>query len=193
MANASVTDAEPQAVTQLLKAWRGGDASALDRLIPIVYRELHRLARQCLRREHHARALHTSTLVHEAYLRLVGADQIDWNDRSHFFAVISQLMRQVLVDAARRRHSRKRSHIPVSLDEALAVSPGHDSGLIALDDALRELGRCSARKAQVVELRYFAGLTIQETAAAMGISTDTVKREWRTAKLWLLRELRPSE
>ena len=183
---------EPRNLTRLLLEWRSGDGSALDRLIPLVYRELHRLARQCLRRERADHTMQTSTLVHEAYLRLIDANRVPWHNRAHFFAVAAQLMRRVLVDEARKRHCKKRQGIRISLDQALDVSRDRDEELIALDRALDGLAEFAPRKSRVVELRYFGGLTIEETAAALDVSIDIVKREWRTAKLWLLRELTDS-
>ena len=182
----------PQLVTHLLLEWKSGDASALERLIPLVYRELHRLARQCLRRERADHTMQTSTLVHEAYLRLIDASKVPWHNRAHFFAVAAQLMRRVLVEEARKRHSKKRQGIRISLDQALNVSRDRDEVVIALDRALDSLAQFAPRKSRVVELRYFGGLSIEETAAALDVSIDIVKREWRTAKLWLLRALTDS-
>jgi RNA polymerase sigma-70 factor (ECF subfamily) len=181
----------PADMTQLLLEWRNGDASALDRLMPLVYDELRRLARKCLRRERPGHTMQTTTLVHEAYLRLVDANRVPWQDRAHFFAIAAQLMRRVLVDEARKRHFKKRGgeFTQISLDEAMLVSREREEELLALDEALDRLAQFAARKCRVVELRFFAGLSIEETAAALNVSTDIVKREWRTAKLWLLREL----
>lgn len=180
-----------QDVTGLLLAWRDGDESALDRLMPLVYGELRRLARQCVRREYDQAAMQTTTLVHEAYLRLVDANRVPWNDRTHFFAIAAQLMRRVLVDDARRRGFQKRGggQRRIALNEAMLVAPNRSIEVVALDQALARLEQFAPRKCRVVELRYFGGLTIQETAAALDISVDIVKREWRTAKLWLLHEL----
>lgn len=182
---------EPQDVTKLLLEWRNGDESALERLIPLVYEELRRLARRCLRHEPAGQTMQTNTLVHEAYLRLVDARRIAWHDRAHFFAVAARLMRRVLVDEARKRHFQKRGGnlTRFSLDEAMTVSASRDAELMAVDEALERLSQFSPRKCQVVELRFFSGLSIKETAAALDVSTDTVKREWRTAKLWLLHEM----
>jgi RNA polymerase sigma-70 factor (ECF subfamily) len=181
----------PEGVTQLLLEWRGGDETALERLIPLVYRELRVLARQCLRRERNGNTLQTTALVNEAYLRLVQSSRVRWNDRAHFFAVTAQLMRRVLVDEARRRLNQKRggafTRVPLDDDVATTAEPRVD--LLALDAALHRLAAFSPRKGRVVEMRYFGGLTIEETAAVLGVSTDVVKREWRTAKLWLLRTL----
>ncbi len=187
-----MTDNQPsEDVTQLLLKWRDGDASALDRLMPLVYDELRRLARQCLRRERAEHTMQTTTLVHEAYLRLIDAQRVPWHDRAHFFAIAAQLMRRVLVDEARKRHFRKRGgeFTRISLDEAMVVTRERDVELIAVDEALDRLAHFAPRKCSVVELRFFGGLSIDETAVALNISTDIVKREWRTAKLWLLQEL----
>src|SRR2546425_5523848 len=185
----------PQDVTQLFLTWREGDASALDQLMPLVYDELRRLARQCLRRERVGHTMQTTTLMHEAYLQLIEASRVPWHDRAHFFAIAAQLMRRVLVDEARKRHFQKRGGevTRLSLEESMMVSPGRDAELMALDEALDRLARFAPRKCRVVELRFFGGLSIEETAAALRISTDIVKREWRTAKLWLLHELGGAE
>jgi RNA polymerase sigma factor (TIGR02999 family) len=185
----------PEEVTQLLLDWRDGDASALEQLLPLVYDELRRLARQCLRRERAGHTMQTTTLVHEAYLRLIDARRVAWHDRAHFFAIAAQLMRRVLVDEARRRHFQKRGGklIRLSLTEAMPISPERDAELVALDEALDRLAALAPRKCRVVELRFFGGLSIEQTAAALNVSTDIVKREWRTAKLWLLHELSSAE
>ena len=178
-------------ITQLLLRWRAGDGSALELLMPLVYDELRRLARQCMRRERAGQTLQTTALVNEAYLRLVNSSRVDWHDRAHFFAIAAQLMRRVMVDQARKRHNQKRGGdvTRVALDEALVAAhqPGVD--LLALDEALDRLAQFAPRKCRVVEMRFFAGLTIDETGAVLGVSADIVKREWRTAKLWLLNEL----
>lgn len=181
----------PEGITDLLLEWRGGDESALERLMPIVYQELRRVARRCLHGERAAHTLQTTGLVNEAYLRLVRSSRVQWRDRAHFFAVAAQLMRRALVDEARRRHYQKRGgdRTRVALDEAAMILPERDVDLIALDEALRGLSEYAPRKGRVVEMRFFGGLTIEETAVVLGISTDIVKREWRTAKLWLLRAL----
>lgn len=180
----------PEDLTQLLLRWRSGDEAALDQL-PLVYGELHRLARQCLRGERAGHTLQTTALVNEAYLRLIRSSQVQWQDRAHVFAVAAQLMRRVLVDEARTRNYKKRGGemIRVSLDEAMMISSERDAELMALDEALNRLAQFAPRKCQVVELRFFGGLGIEETAAVLNISPDIVKREWRTAKLWLLNEL----
>ena len=181
----------PGDVTTLLLEWRAGDDSALNRLIPLVYRELRQIARHCLQREGAANTLQTAGLVNEAYLRLVRCSRVQWRDRAHFFAVASQLMRRALVDAARKRNFRKRGGdvTRVALDEVDVASPEPHLDLLALDDALNRLAEFAPRKARVVEMRFFGGLTTEETAEALGVSADVVKREWRTAKLWLLRSL----
>jgi RNA polymerase sigma-70 factor, ECF subfamily len=181
----------PGNVTDLLLEWRGGSESALERLIPLVYEELRRVARRCLRHERAYHTLQTTGLVNEAYLRLVRSSRVQWRDRTHFFALTAQLMRRVLVDEARRRGYQKRGGnlTRVTLDETPAVLPENPEDLIALDEALTRLADVAPRKVRVVELRFFGGLTIEETAEVLEVSTDIVKREWRTAKLWLLREL----
>jgi RNA polymerase sigma-70 factor, ECF subfamily len=185
----------PGNVTQLLLQWRSGDEAAFERLIPLVYGELRRLARQCLRREQDGCAIMTTTLVHEAYLRLLDASQVPWQDRAHFFAIAAQLMRRVLVEEARRRKYQKRGGelTRVALDEAAAVIDERAIEVLALDEALSKLERFAPRKCRVVELRFFGGLSIEETAVALEVSVDIVKREWRTAKLWLLGALTGAE
>ena len=178
-------------ITQLLLDWRRGDQSALDQLMPLVYEELRRLARQCMRGERSGHTLQTTALVNEAYLRLVNSSRVQWQDRAHFFAIASQLMRRVLVDEARKRRNLKRGgeYTRINIDEVELSSQPRDCDLLALDQALDSLTAFAPRKGKVVELRFFGGLSIEETALVLGISTDIVKREWRTAKLWLLQEL----
>jgi RNA polymerase sigma factor (TIGR02999 family) len=190
-----VNSGTPEDLTQLLLKWRNGDETALDQLMPLVYGELHRMARQCLRGERAGQMLQTTALVNEAYLRLIRSSQVQWQDRAHFFAVAAQLMRRVLVDEARARKYQKRGGemIRISFDEAMMISSERDAELVALDEALNRLARFASRKCQVVELRFFGGLAIEETAAVLNVSTDIVKREWRTAKLWLLNELTIAE
>ena len=178
-------------ITRLLVDWRNGDEAALEQLIPLVHAELRRLARRHMAHERVGHTLQATALVNEAYMRLIDVKQMKWQDRAHFFAMSSRLMRRILVDFARAKGYQKRgggAH-KVSLDEALVVSqePGHD--LVALDDALTALGAFDARKALVVEMRFFGGLSVQETAEALQVSVDTVMRDWKLAKAWLLREL----
>lgn len=180
----------PKPVTELLRAWRDGDDRALDRLLPLVQDELHRLAQRCMRSERPDHTLQATALMHEAYLRLVDSD-VTWQDRAHFFAVASQVMRRVLVDYARAASRQKRGggQIRVTLDEGIVVSPERADDLLALDEALEALGHHDPRKARVVELHYFGGLTYDETAEAIGVSAATVDRDLRMAKAWLYREL----
>jgi RNA polymerase sigma-70 factor, ECF subfamily len=180
-------------VTGLLLAWRGGDEAALEQLVPLVHEELRRIARGCMRGERAGHSLQATALVNEAYLRLIGAQQVDWQNRVHFLAVSARLMRRILVDFARSKKYQKRGGgaQAVTLDEALIIAePGKD--LVALDEALDALAKMDERKAKVVEMRFFGGLTVEETATALGVSPDTVMRDWRLAKAWLLRELRGS-
>ena len=176
-------------ITELLLAWRGGERGALDELLPLVYSELRRLAHRYVRGERLGATLNTSALVNEVYLRLVDSSRVQWRDRTHFFALSAQLMRRILVDAARTRHSRKREGVRIPLDDALNFYEKRSGDLVALDDALNLLAARDERKARVVELRFFGGLTAQETAEVLNLSEDTVLRDWRMAKGWLLREL----
>ena len=180
-----------QSVTQLLLDWRNGDQTALDRLMPLVYEELRRIAGHYMRNERQGHTLQTSALVNEAYLRLVDHENIEWQNRAHFFGVAAQAMRRVLVDYARNRNYQKRGAgaRKVSLDKAATVAEEHAAEMIALDDALGELAKIDERKCRVVELRYFGGLSVEETAEALGVSVQTVGRDWSTAKAWLLREM----
>jgi RNA polymerase sigma factor (TIGR02999 family) len=184
--------AQPQEVTELLMAWGNGDAGALSRLTPLVYEELHRLAAAYMRREKAGHTLQTSALVNEAYIKLVDSSRVRWQNRAHFFAVAAQLMRRILVDFARSRQYRKRGGDwqQVTLDQRLGFTARLDSDLVALDAALQELARLDLRKARVVELRFFGGLSLEETSEALQVSTDTVGRDWRAAKAWLARELK---
>jgi RNA polymerase sigma-70 factor, ECF subfamily len=177
--------------TALLLAWGRGDPEALDRLVPLVYDELRRLARQHLRRERVGHTLQATALVNEAYFRLIAIKQVRWQDRAHFFAMASRVMRRILVDSARARRYQKRGGGAerVSLDEALLISNEPTQNLVALDDALSALAAFDVRKSQVVEMRFFGGLSVDETAKALGVFPDTVMRDWRLAKVWLLREL----
>ena len=182
--------ASPQ-VTALLLAWRNGNESALEQLVPLVHGELRRLARREMVRERPGHTFQTTDLVNEAYLRLIDVRRVRWQDRAHFFAMSSTLMRRILVDHARERRARKRGGDArrVSFDEALTVSAERGSDLVALDEALRALEEVDGRKSRVVELRFFGGLTAEETAEALGVSAETVRRDWRLARAWLLREL----
>ena len=177
----------PQQVTQLLAAWGGGDRAALDELMPLVYDELRRLARQHMGRERRGHTLQTSALVNEAFLRLVDQKNIRWQDRAHFFGIAARLMRQVLVDYARRRGYAKRggTRCRVALDEALVVSEARAADVVALDEALNRLAQIDPRQDQIVELRFFGGLSIEETAEVLGVSPGTVMRDWTFAKAWL--------
>ena len=181
----------PQEVTRLLLDWSKGDQAALDRLMPLVDRELHRLAHHYMRQEKAGHTLQTTALVNEAYLRLVDQKQVHWKNRAHFFALSAQLMRRILVDHARRRKYAKRGgDAPrVSFDEAMAVSRERSADLISLDDALEKLAAIDPRKSRIVELRFFGGLSIEETAEALSVSPLTVKRDWSMAKAWLYNSL----
>jgi len=178
-------------VTRLLQAWSEGEAGALDRLTPLVYQELHRLARRYMAQERAGHTLQTTALVNEAYLELVDSVHADWQNRAHFFAVCAHVMRRILVDWARSRQVAKRGGGTrlIGLEEALVVADEPDPGLVALDDALQALAELDPRKARVVELRFFGGLTNLETAAVLTISEETVQRDWTFAKSWLRREL----
>lgn len=178
-------------VTELLLAWGSGDRVALDELVPIIHEELRRLARHQMRGERDNHTLQTTALVNEAFLRLVDLHRIRWQDRAHFLALSARLMRRILVDHARSRGYQKRGGgaANVTLDESLVASPERDLDLVALDDALEDLARVDARKSQVVELRFFGGLSVEETAEALKVSPETVTRDWRLAKVWLLREI----
>jgi RNA polymerase sigma-70 factor (ECF subfamily) len=181
-------------VSQLLRAWSDGDQSALDRLAPIVYQELHRLARWHMSREHPGHSLQATALVNEAYMRLADYKHMGWQNRAHFFAVSAQVMRRILVEYARRHNLKRGGGVQhVSLDEAAVVGGDHAADLVALDDALKTLARLDPRKAQVVELRFFGGLSVPETAEVLKISSVTVMRDWNTAKAWLYRELTKPE
>jgi RNA polymerase sigma-70 factor, ECF subfamily len=178
-------------VTQLLKAWGSGDDRALERLIPVVENELHRLAHRCMAKENPGHTLQTTALVNEVYLRLVDVHEVSWQDRAHFFAISARMMRRILSDFARSRNYRKRggAALHVSFREALAVSQEQHAEIVAIDDALVELAALDPRKNQVVELRFFGGLSVEETAEALKVSPETVKRDWRFAKSWLHRVL----
>jgi RNA polymerase sigma factor (TIGR02999 family) len=178
-------------VTQLLIAWSNGDRSALDQLMPIVYAELQQMARRYMSRQSPGHILQTTALIHEAFLKLVNQPEKHWQNRAHFFSVASQAMRHILVDYARSRRYDKRGGGArlVSLDEAVVVSEERAAELVALDDALEALARVDPRKSRIVEMRYFGGMSVEETADVLEVSVDTVMRDWRLAKTWLLREL----
>ena len=182
-----MTPPESTEITGLLKAWGAGDQAALNRLAPLVYAELHRMARRQMRNERAGNTLQTTALVHQAYLRLVDAKVAVWTDRVHFFAVSAQVMRRILVDAARSRASAKRGGPAprVNLDEDLDASPQRARELIVLDDSLRALQQIDTRKARVIELRFFGGLSVEETASVLKISPQSVMRDWKLAKAWL--------
>jgi RNA polymerase sigma factor (TIGR02999 family) len=181
----------PGSVTGLLLAWRAGDEEALAQLTPLVHQELRRIARRCMRGERAGHSLQATALVHEAYLRLVDAQHVNWQNRAHFLAMAARLMRRVLVDVARAERSQKRGGgaVQVSLSDALLTSE-EDPHLIALDDALRALAKVDERRSRVVELRFFGGLSMAETAEVLSISPETVMRDWKLARAWLRRELR---
>ena len=181
----------PQEVTRLLQAWKAGDEGALERLMPLVYDELHRLARRHMAAEQTGHPLQTTALVHEVYLRLVDANTIDWQNRAHFYAICSRLMRRILIDFARSRNYQKRgpNFAHIQLEEAATISATVGSELLAVDEALKQLATIDTRKGEVVEMRFFGGLTVEEIAAALSVSPETVMRDWKLAKAWLLREL----
>jgi len=181
----------PHEVSRLLRAWSSGDEAALQTLIPLVYEELHRIARRYMGREREGHTLQTSALVNEAYLRLVDWKNVEWQNRAHFFAVSAQMMRRILVDFARDRRYLKRGGgaLQVSLAEAAGMTSERGTDLVALDDALNSLAEVDKRKSKVVELRFFGGLSVEETAEVLKVSAETVMRDWKLAKVWLLREL----
>jgi RNA polymerase sigma factor (TIGR02999 family) len=178
-------------VTEWLVAWSAGDESALQRLVPVVHAELRRIARREMRRERPEHTLQTTALVNEVYLRFVDMCAVDWTDRAHFFAMSARLMRRILVDHARSRRYQKRGGGArvVSFDEEVTIPAAPGTDLVALDDALQALAAIDRRKSEVVELRFFGGLSVEETAVALGISTSTVLRDWRLARSWLFNEL----
>jgi RNA polymerase sigma factor (TIGR02999 family) len=184
-----------QDVTALLHAWSAGDKDALDRLTAVVYRDLHRAAHRYMARERESHTLQTTGLIHEVYIELVDVGRINWQNRAHFLALCSRLMRRILVDWARNRGYKKHGGgaVHVSLDEALTLSPSKSDEIVALDDALHKLEDMDARKGHVIELRFFGGLSVEETAEALQVSAETVLRDWRLAKVWLLRELSHEE
>ncbi|MGH9384152.1 MAG: sigma-70 family RNA polymerase sigma factor [Vicinamibacterales bacterium] len=183
---------DAQAVTDLLLAWRGGDESALERLTPLVYDELHRIARRSMANERPEVTLQATALVNEAFLRLVDVRRVNWQNRAHFLAMVARLMRRVLVDAARARQAEKRGGdaVRVTFDEVLFPGRDPSSELVKLDEALDALAALDERKSRVVELRFFSGLSLDETAEALGVSTKTVMRDWEFAKAWLQREMK---
>jgi RNA polymerase sigma-70 factor (ECF subfamily) len=178
-------------ITRLLLDWRAGDRNALDELVPLVQTELRRLARNYMRRQKAGHTLQTTALVNEAFIRLVDSDRVNWQDRNHFYAISAQLMRRILVDSARKRNSQKRGgeRIQVTLDDHLHVSDERETDIIALDDALELLAKLSPRQARIVELRYFGGLTEEQIAETLEISSRTVRRDWNLARAFLFREL----
>jgi RNA polymerase sigma factor (TIGR02999 family) len=183
--------ARSQDITGLLQAWGRGEDEALQKLVPLVYEELHAAARRYMARERPGHTLQTTALIHETYLRLVDVRKIKWQNRAHFFAMCAQLMRRILIDFARSRAYKKRGGATpqVNFDEALAVTAEPDTDLLAIDEALNRLAAVDPRKSRVVELRFFGGLGVKETAEVMKISPDTVTRDWKLAKVWLLRDL----
>jgi RNA polymerase sigma factor (TIGR02999 family) len=184
--------AGPSSVTGLLLAWGKGDNSALERLIPLVERELHRIAKRCMAGERAGHSLQATALVNEAYLRLVDVQHVRWQDRAHFLAMSARLMRRILVDWARSKQYQKRGGraMKVTFTEALPVADERGHDLVALDEALQALATFDERKSKVIELRFFGGLSVEETAAVLNVSPDTVMRDWKLAKAWLLREIR---
>ncbi|MGA8222074.1 MAG: sigma-70 family RNA polymerase sigma factor [Candidatus Acidiferrales bacterium] len=178
-------------ITQLLQAWSGGDPQALERLTPLVYSELHLTAQRYMRRERSDHTLQATALIDEVYMRLVDGSRVTWQDRNHFFAVCPRLMRRILTDFARSRHYQKRGGgaRQITFDESLYIGGKPAAELVILDDALRGLAKVDKRKSDIVELRFFGGLSVKEAAAVLQVSDETVKREWRLAKLWLLREM----
>jgi RNA polymerase sigma factor (TIGR02999 family) len=181
----------PHVVTRLLVDWGNGDQQALEKLTPLVYQELKRLAARYLRRERREHTLQSTALVHEAWLRLIDQKQVHWQNRAQFFGIAAEMIRRILIDHARGRQAAKRGDgaIKLSLDDALAAPNRRDLDLVALDDALRDLGKLDPQQGRLVELRFFAGLSIEESAEVLGVSPATVKREWTAAKAWLYREI----
>jgi len=186
-----LTTLSPKGVTELLRAWSDGDDDALERLMPVVEAELRRLARGYMARERCEHTLQPTALVNEVFLRLTDARLIRWQDRAHFLGIAARLMRRVLVDHARARgyHKRGGGAQRVTLDEGLVAAPDRGLDVVALDRALEALAKVDVRKSEIIEFRFFGGLTVEETAEVLHVSPDTVKRDWRLAKLWLLREL----
>ena len=189
-----VAEMEQPPITQLLLAWRKGERSALEELIPLVQTELRRIARNYMRRQNPGHTLQTTALVNEAFLRLVDSDRVNWQDRNHFFAICAQLMRRILVDFARRKNSLKRggAGVHVTLNENVDVADEKAAEVVALDEALARLAVLNERQSKIVELRYFGGLTEEQIAETLDISSRTVRRDWNLARAWLYRELSPS-
>jgi RNA polymerase sigma-70 factor, ECF subfamily len=186
-----MTEGTGHEITELLQAWRSGDPQALEKLTPQVYRELHQAAGRCMSRERDGHTLQTTGLINELYLRLSDLNQVDWQNRAHFFALCARQMRRILTDLARNRLSEKRGGGAnvVSLDQAPEVAATSHADVLAVDDALKALAKFDERKSQVVELRFFGGLSVEETAEVLHVSPDTIARDWRLAKAWLLREM----
>jgi RNA polymerase sigma-70 factor, ECF subfamily len=187
----SMTKRTEHEITELLRAWRLGDTNALEKLTPQVYRELHRAAKRCMRGERDGHTLQTTGLINELYLRLADLQAVEWRNRAHFFAICARQMRRILTDQARARRSHKRGGgaQPISLDAVPVISARPQPELLALDGVLNDLAKIDPRKSQVVELRFFGGLSVEETAEVLDVSADTVVRDWKLAKAWLLREL----
>ncbi|HJZ72194.1 MAG TPA: sigma-70 family RNA polymerase sigma factor [Vicinamibacterales bacterium] len=183
------SDVQP---TELLRAWSQGDESARERLIPLLYHELHRLARRCMRQERSDHTLQATALVNEAYLRLIDVNRVEWRNRTHFLALAAQMMRRILIEFARSRGRQKRGGgaVRINIDDIAELPEPQERNLVALSDALSALAMFDARMSQVVELRFFGGLSVEETADVLNVSPETVMRDWKTAKAWLLRELR---
>jgi len=186
-----MADSAKADTTQLLRAWSAGDSRAFEQLTPRVYRELRRIAAQMLQKERPGYTLQSAELVHEAYLRLINVQEMEWQDRAHFFAMSATLMRRILLDRARKRSATKRGRNPIAvdLDKALDVYAARARELVALDEALQTLEEVDPRRARIVELRFFGGLSVEETAAVVKVSSETVMRDWKLARAWLLSEL----
>jgi RNA polymerase sigma-70 factor, ECF subfamily len=187
-----MAESDSRDVTVLLHAWRRGEEHALDKLMPLIYGELRQIAHRFMAREQPGHTLQTTAIVNEAYLRLIDASQIEWKDRAHFFGVSANMMRRVLVEFARSRGREKRGGDirKVEIDEAVLNLPRQETDLVALDDALNALAKIDSRKAKVIELRFFGGLSLEETAEVLSVSPDTVRRDWRLARAWLIREMK---
>jgi RNA polymerase sigma factor (TIGR02999 family) len=190
-----MSEPAPQEITQLLRAWSDGDQTALERLAPLVYAQLHRLARGYMRGERPGHLLQSTALINEAWLRLIDSKDIEWHNRAHFFGAAAQMMRRILVDFARERGAARRggSAQPVALEDAVLVSADRGAEILALDEALDTLAEFDARKSQIVEMRFFGGLSVEETGEVLKVSPRTVKREWNLARAWLYRELNNEE